>query len=261
MIVLLSPAKTLDFESKPPLKRSTELLFPEKAAWLTGKLKKFSVRKLKSMMDISEDLAQLNVERYRNWTLPENSTEARQAIYAFKGDVYLGLEADKFSADDLRFAQDHLRILSGLYGVLRPCDRILPYRLEMGTSWKITPAKKNLYAYWTEPVTEQISSDLKASNSSIILNLASQEYAKAVDFKKLGTTVISPEFREERGGTFKMISFFAKKARGMMAAYVVKHQVSSAEALKNFDYEGYTFNERLSDTGKNKWVYTRKQTT
>lgn len=259
-MILLSPAKTLDFESKSPVEQYSALLFPEKAAYLSNNLGKMSARKLKSMMNISEDLAQLNAKRYQDWSLPFDLQNAKQAIFAFKGDVYLGLEAEKFSKADLKFAQDHLCILSGLYGILRPLDLMQPYRLEMGTKWAITPKTTTLYKYWKKELTAEIKKRIAATDSKFLLNLASQEYARALDFKQIDVPVIAPEFREERGGNFKMISFFAKKARGMMAAYIVKNKISELEDLKGFDSEGYTFNERLSDIGKDKWVFTRKST-
>lgn len=258
MITLLSPAKTLDFESPAATPRSTDLIFAEKAEYLAGKLAKFKPARLRKMMDISEDLAVLNAERYAKWSLPVSNGDGKQAMYAFKGDVYQGLEPENFTDQDVAFAQERIRILSGLYGVLRPLDVMLPYRLEMGTSWAITPKTKGLYAYWKKDVTARIADDLKAANSEVILNLASQEYAKAVDFKSLNAKVIAPVFKEERGDKFQMISFFAKKARGMMAAYVVTNRVKHPEQLKNFDHEGYAFNERLSDINANEWVYTRK---
>lgn len=260
-MILLSPAKTLDFESKGPVEEYSEPLFPERAAYLASKLKKMSARKLKSMMDISEDLAQLNAQRYREWSLPFTPSNAKQAVYAFKGDVYVGMNADSFSKTDMKFAQDHLRILSGLYGMLRPLDLMQAYRLEMGTSWAITPKTNSLYKYWKTILTEEIKNELATTNSKFLLNLASQEYAKAIDFKQIEVPVITPEFKEERGDTFKMISFFAKQARGMMAAYAVKNKISESEDLKGFDADGYTFNERLSNIGKDKWVFTRKPIT
>lgn len=260
MITLISPAKTLDFDSEAPIAQSSDPLFAEKAEYLVKKLQKLSVKKLKTMMSISENLAQLNVDRFQKWSFSGNDAATKQAIYAFMGDVYVGLKAEKFSKTDLDYAQSHLRILSGLYGVLRPCDLMQPYRLEMGTSWQITPTKKGLYQYWKKDVTRQIYNDLSASNSSVVLNLASQEYSRAVDFKKLGTDLIAPEFREERGDKFQMISFFAKKARGMMAAFVLQNRITSINDLKNFNTEGYTYNERLSAKGKNNWVFTRKST-
>ncbi len=258
MIILLSPAKTLDFQSEPPSKSSTELLFPEQAEVLAKKMSKYSVASLRKLMDISEALAQENVERFQNWALPVDKDRARQAVFAFQGDVYQGLQADTFTENDLERAQERLRILSGLYGVLRPLDLMLPYRLEMGTSLKVSAKKPNLYAYWKEQVTAHIAGSLEQSGTDVVLNLASQEYAKVVDFKKLGCRVIAPQFKEERQGRFQMISFFAKKARGLMAAFVLRNDLREAEQLKEFDSEGYGFNEALSDMDDNKWVFTRK---
>jgi len=258
MIILLSPAKTLDFESEAPTSHSSDLVYSEDAAYLAGKLKKFSARKLRNLMDISTDLADLNAERYQSMSFPFNLENAKQALFAFKGDVYQGLKAEELSADDINFAQSHLRILSGLYGILRPLDLIQPYRLEMGTDWAVTPKKKSLYLYWKPLLTKFLSREIEAKQAGFVLNLASQEYAKAVDLKKIDIPVIAPEFREERDGEFKMISFFAKKARGMMTAFAIKNKISNPEELKSFGEEGYGFNEKLSDTGKNNWVFTRK---
>lgn len=258
MIILLSPAKTLDFETDSPTSHSSDLVYSDDAAYLAGKLKKFSARKLKNLMDISDDLAQLNAERFQSMTFPFDSDNAKQAIFAFQGDVYQGLKAEELSADDINFAQSHLRILSGLYGILRPLDLIQPYRLEMGTDWAVTPKKKNLYLYWKPLITKFLKREVEAKQAGFILNLASQEYAKAVDLKNIDIPVVAPEFREERNGEFKMISFFAKKARGMMTAFAIKNKVAHPEELKAFGEEGYAFNEKLSNTGKNKWVFTRK---
>ena len=209
------------------------------------------------MMSISEDLAQLNAERFAKWSQPFTEENSKQAVYSFNGDVYQGLEASLLSKKEIDYAQDHLRILSGLYGVLRPLDSIQPYRLEMGTSWEITPKKNSLYKYWKSAVTERLKEDVEETGAKFILNLASQEYAKAVDFKAIDLPVISPDFKEERGDKFQMISFFAKKARGLMARYAIENRIEKPEELKAFDYEGYHFNESLSDLSKNKWVFTR----
>jgi len=257
MIILLSPAKSLDFDSPPPIGRSENLLFSEEADYLAGKLKKFSAKKLRSMMDISEKLAQLNAERYAHWSLPFSEGESKQAAFAFTGDVYQGLEAQTMNEADLLFAQEHLRILSGLYGILRPLDGMLPYRLEMGTDWAITPKKNSLYKFWKAKLTKRLKQDIAETKSSFLLNLASAEYSKAVDLKKLGIPVISPEFKEDRGDRFQMISFFAKKARGLMARYALENRITDPEMLKGFDLEGYHFNDGLSNTKKNKWVFTR----
>lgn len=258
MIALLSPAKSLDFESEPPYERRSDLIFAKEADYLANKLKKFSVKKLKSMMDISDDLAQLNAERYASWSLPFTEQNSKQAVYAFDGDVYHGLLATSISQADMDYAQDHLRILSGLYGLLRPLDAIQPYRLEMGTSWNITPKKNSLYKFWKPAIAKQLRADLEQTGAKFILNLASVEYAKAADFKSLNVPVIAPEFKEERGDKFQMISFFAKKARGLMAKYVIENRIENSDDLKGFDYEGYHFNESLSNLSQNKWVFTRQ---
>lgn len=256
-MILLSPAKTLDFDTKVASEVKTDLLFAEKTQYLASKLHKASADKLKSMMKISDNLAQLNYGRFQTWKYPFGS-DAKQAAFAFKGDVYLGLEIEKFSKKELEFAQNHIRILSGLYGMLRPMDLMLPYRLEMGTKWAITPKTDNLYKFWKSELTAELKKQLEENNSSFLLNLASQEYAKAVDFKKIDIPILAPEFKEERGGDYKMISFFAKKARGLMAAYAVKNGITEMEDLKGFNYEGYGFNSRLSENNKLNWVFTRK---
>ncbi|MEM9051262.1 MAG: peroxide stress protein YaaA [Bacteroidota bacterium] len=258
MIVLLSPAKSLDFESPIPIEVSSDLRYAKEAVYLANKLKKVSARKLKSMMSISDDLAQLNAERYATWSYPFTKENSRQAVYAFNGDVYQGLDGYSLTEKEMDFAQKHLRILSGLYGMLRPLDRIQPYRLEMGTSWAVTPKKNNLYKFWKKTLTESLQDQIAETSAQFILNLASQEYAKAVDLRNVSVPVISPEFKEEKGDKFQMISFFAKKARGLMARFAIKNEVKSPEELLAFDYEGYHFNESLSDISKNKWVFTRK---
>lgn len=258
MIALLSPAKSLDFETVPPLDLRSDLIFAKEAEYLANKLKKFSAKKLKTMMSISEDLAQLNAARFAQWSMPFAQENSKQAVYAFNGDVYQGLEATSFSEHEMAFAQNHLRILSGLYGVLRPMDAIQPYRLEMGTSWAVTPKKKNLYRFWNSIITERLKEDIAEADARFVLNLASQEYAKVVDFKKLDLPVVAPYFKEERGDKFQMISFFAKKARGLMAKYAIANKIENPEELKSFDYEGYHFNESQSNLSINKWVFTRK---
>lgn len=258
MIILISPAKSLDFEHAAPTAVQSNPVFEDKAEYLAKKLKAFGTRKLKSMMDISDNLASLNVERYHAMSFPSDKNASKQAIFAFNGDVYQGLKATDLNEKDLDFAQEHLRILSGLYGVLKPLDLIQPYRLEMGTNWKITPARKNLYAFWKKSLTEYIKKEAKDQGARFILNLASNEYSKAVDLKKTGLPVIAPDFKEEKGDKFQMISFFAKKARGLMCAYAIKNRVEEPQQLLEFNSEGYAFNERLSDLDKNKWVFTRK---
>jgi len=257
MIILLSPAKSLDFDSPVPIESSSDIKFPDHSKYLANKLKKLSANKLKSMMNISDDLARLNAERYDLWSYPFDSNSSRQAIYAFDGDVYKGFDAYSLSKKEMDEAQKKIRILSGLYGMLRPLDLIQPYRLEMGTSWAVTPKKKNLYVFWRKVLTESLREEMIGSNTSFILNLASQEYAKVIDVKSLSLSVISPTFKEERGDKYQMISFFAKKARGLLARFVIRNQIKTPEELQAFDVEGYHFNNSLSDISKNKWVFTR----
>jgi hypothetical protein len=258
MLIFLSPSKSLDFDTAPSESKSTDLLFPEQAAYLVGKMKKMKPARLKKLMDISENLAQLNADRFQTWSMPFSADNAKQAIYAFTGDVYIGMEAQNFTKKEIDFAQEHLRILSGLYGMLRPLDLIQPYRLEMGTDLAVTPKIKNLYAFWKKRLTAEVEKEISKSEHTFVLNLASQEYSKAVDFKKFKVLSIAPEFKEEKGDKYQMISFFAKKARGMMAAYAIKNRLTDPEDLKGFDVDGYGFNERLSDNSKYKWVFTRK---
>jgi cytoplasmic iron level regulating protein YaaA (DUF328/UPF0246 family) len=258
MIVLLSPAKSLDFESHPTVQNSSKLLFSQDAEYLANKLKKVSAKRLKSMMNISDDLAQLNADRYARWSYPFDDENSKQAIFAFDGDVYHGLQALTLSEKEVMYAQDHLRIISGLYGLLRPLDRIQPYRLEMGTSWKVTPTKTNLYKYWGDKLTRSLQKQVDETGSNVVLNLASQEYAKAIQFKNLSVPVVSPSFKEEKGDKYQMISFFSKKARGLMAKYVIEHQIKKVDDLQGFDYEGYHLNQALSEISNNQWVFTRK---
>jgi cytoplasmic iron level regulating protein YaaA (DUF328/UPF0246 family) len=258
MIILLSPSKTLDFESEKAAIAGTDLLFGKETAYLAAKMKLLKPAKIAKMMDLSDNLSRLNFERYQLWRHPFGDSQSRHCVYAFKGDVYLGLEAELFNDEDMAFAQKHLCILSGLYGILRPLDEILPYRLEMGTDFNVTPKKKSLYSYWKPRLTAYTKIRLGEQNSGWILNLASQEYAKAIDLKGLKVPVITPDFKEERAGEFQMISFFAKKARGLMAAFAIKNRIENPKDLLNFDAEGYGMNASLSDLKTNKWVFTRK---
>lgn len=258
MLIILSPAKSLDYESDLPAGiHSTTPLFEKQADYLVSKLKTFSAKKLSKMMDISASLADLNLQRYQEFdTLSQDQT--RPAVFAFDGDVYKGLAPALWDDDTTDLSQERLRILSGLYGILRPLDALKPYRLEMGTDWAITPSKKNLYAYWRKGVTDTLLADLKATDAEFLLNLASQEYAKVVDFKKIPVRVVTPEFKEERNGEFQMISFFAKRARGLMTTFALEKNITKPAELLHFGADGYGFNERLSNLNQNKWVFTRK---
>jgi len=255
MLITISPAKTLDYSNVP---QKDELVYPamiKEADYLVQKLKKFSPRKLKSMMDISNNLAELNYERYQGWDANFDSSIAKEAIYVFKGDVYQGLDVESLNMKGKSYLDDNLLILSGLYGVLKPFDSMLPYRLEMGSSFKVTPTKNNLYKFWGNKITDQFNLKLEEQNTDILINLASNEYFKAINQKKLKAEIIVPEFKDMKNGSYKMISFFAKKARGMMLRYIAENNINEPEHIKSFNSDGYYFNNSLSQ--ENKWVFTR----
>jgi len=256
MLIILSPSKTLDESPiNGDLPHSTPELL-ENSGRLITKLEKLSPKRVKALMGISDKLAKLNHQRFTDFSTPFSPENAKQAVLMFKGDVYEGLEVESFTRDDLEYAQKHLRILSGLYGILRPLDLIQPYRLEMGTQLKVN-SKKNLYEFWGDRITENVNSSLEDQGDDILVNLASIEYYKALKPKKLNAIIITPEFKEERDGTYKMISFFAKKARGLLARYIISNQLSHAEDLQSFYLDGYRYNDELSGTSNP--VFTRKQ--
>lgn len=243
MLVLLSPAKTLNYESALPSAKHSQPRFLDDSQKLINDLKAFSPKRVAKLMGLSEKLAALNVERYRSWEQPfVIDKRARPAIHAFNGDVYLGLDAPTFSARDINFAQKHVRILSGLYGVLRPLDLMQPYRLEMGTALK-TQRGKNLYEFWDTRLTDSLNEELEAYRSPLVVNLASIEYFGAIQAEGLKARLISPVFKDLKNGQYKIISFFAKKARGSMARYIVKERVKTARGLLGFDTDGYRFSE------------------
>jgi cytoplasmic iron level regulating protein YaaA (DUF328/UPF0246 family) len=248
MIILLSPSKTLDLESASPTSKNSQPVFAREAAELIRHLKKLSVSELEDMMRISTKLAWLNQKRFALWKPEFTTANSSQAIITFKGEVYRGLDAQSMQVGDVENSQHHLRILSGLYGVLRPLDLIQPYRLEMGTSFQF--GKYNdLYHFWRLKITRQIGIDLKESGSNLLINLASQEYFSAIDSKKLKAEIITPQFLESKNGAFKMISVYAKKARGMMTRYILDYPINCEEDLRGFDSEGYYFNRNLSKPG------------
>ncbi|NEW82852.1 MAG: peroxide stress protein YaaA [Mariniphaga sp.] len=254
MLIVISPSKTLDFEKPITNQSHTQPEFVKEASVLIKPLRKLSVDQLMDLMGISPKLAQLNQERYFLWR-PEFTPEtARQALYAFRGDVYTGLDADSLLSANIGAAQEQLRILSGLYGVLRPLDLIRPYRLEMGIPLKVGKTN-NLYQFWQKKITVKIREDLDISGSNLLINLASVEYFKSVDSKKLKAEIVTPEFREAKEGTYKMVSFFAKKARGRMTRFILQNGIDSEEQLQAFDSDGYCFNRRLSEKGRP--VFTR----
>ena len=243
MKIVVSPAKSLNFESPLPIQNYTESLFLKEAETIQKTLKKKKPKQLMELMDISEKLADLNWERNQNWSLPFSPKNARPAVFAFDGDVYTGLDAYTIPTDKFPILEDKLRILSGLYGVLKPLDLMKPYRLEMGTSLPIG-TKKNLYEFWKKKVTASLNSELQ--KDELFINLASNEYFSAVDIKALKVPVITPEFKDYKDGKLKMISFFAKKARGLMVRYIIDTNAETIEDLKQFNYDGYAFDANLS---------------
>ncbi len=254
MLALLSPAKTLDFHTKVPTARSSAPRFLDESHTLIERLRTFSAAELSALMSISDTLAQENRNRYQDWSQELKRPAARQALFAFKGEVYLGLEASRFGGHDLNFAQKHLRILSGLHGLLRPLDLIRPYRLEMGSRLP-TPVGVGLYTFWREKVTAALNEDLAAAGRPIVLNLASHEYFDVVDRNRLQARVIDVKFLDLKDGSYRFLSFFGKKARGLMAAWFVQQRASSLASLKRFDWHGYRFSAEASNADL--WTFLR----
>ena len=240
MLIVLSPAKRLDFTEPVPSLRVTQPDFQGETETLIELLKTYTPRRLRNLMNISADLATLNHERFAAWHSPFTSDNAKPAVLAFKGDVYLGLQAETYSKPDLNWAQKHLRILSGLHGVLRPLDLMQPYRLEMGTGLK-NPRGKNLYDFWGDRVTDALNEALAKQRSKLLVNLASKEYFGVVQPERLAGKLIDVTFKDQKNGKYKIISFFAKKARGTMASYIVKNRVSDLEGLTGFNDDGYYY--------------------
>ena len=256
MLITLSPSKGQDFEepslskkySKPADLKDSELLIKE--------LRKIKSKELQQMMTVSENIADLNVERYKTFQTPFTTKNAKQAIFAFKGDVYGGLDLESFDEDDFSYAQDHLRILSGLYGCLRPLDLIQPYRLEMKTKLKNTRGD-NLYQFWDDRITKSINKELKKQQEPVLVNLASNEYFKSVKPKLLEGRLLNINFKETKDGKTRVVAIFAKRARGMMADYIIRNRIERPEDLKKFKLGGYRFNKALSDDKQ--WTFERPQ--
>jgi cytoplasmic iron level regulating protein YaaA (DUF328/UPF0246 family) len=259
MLVLISPAKTLDFETPARIERFSQPEFLVDTEKLVNQLRQLSATEISSLMKISDKLGELNAARFGTWQ-PTDDTKAKQALLAFQGDVYQGMQVDSFAPGDFDFAQEHLRILSGLYGILRPLDLIQPYRLEMGT--KLAHAKlqdlsvNTLYEFWADKLTQTLNQQLAKLDQKTILNLASNEYFTAVKPKLLTGNVITPVFKDWKNGQYKIISFYAKKARGMMASYIIKNRIQDPKDIKGFAEAGYSYNAELSE-GKN-LVFTRQ---
>lgn len=256
MLVLLSPAKNMNFDPAPQAPPKTKPILTDDAAALAETARALSASRLRSLMRISENLAALNHERFQALTLNYRASGAKQAALAFNGDVYHGLEAHSLDADDLQYAQNHLRILSGLYGVLRPLDGIEPYRLEMGSRLN-NPRGENLYDWWGERIARALREALRDHDDQTIVNLASKEYFAAVDRAALNADILTPVFKEEKDGERRQLQFFAKRARGMMARWVIKNRIERRTDLTNFREGGYRYQKRLSTDDV--WVFTRPQ--
>lgn len=255
MLFVISPAKTLDFTQKPQTKTSSQPRFLKQSQQLISTLSALDVVAVAKLMSLSDKLAALNVARFQSWSIPFDLNNAKQAVLAFKGDVYTGLDADSLDDAALEYAQKHLRILSGLYGVLKPLDLIQPYRLEMGTKLQ-NAIGKDLYQFWGAQLRASLENE-PAMADQVLINLASNEYFKAVQAKQLTARVITPVFKDWKNGQYKMISFYAKKARGLMTRYLIDNQLTNPEDIKAFDCDGYTFSE--ADSAGDEWVFLRKQ--
>lgn len=252
MLTVLSPSKTLDEQASKPVGKPTYPDFLDKSQELIRILKGMSQSEISSLMGISSKLAELNHGRFKSFTTPFNEHNSKQAILSFKGDVYDGLNADDFVSKDFEFAQSHLRIISGLYGLIKPLDLIQPYRLEMGTKLK-NKNGKNLYKFWGDQLTDKINK----IEDDVVLNLASKEYFNAIDQEKLKSKWVTAHFKEFKGGDYKVIGLFAKKARGMMARYIIKNSINDVEKIMNFNEDGYSYSKELSD--ESNLVFTRKK--
>jgi cytoplasmic iron level regulating protein YaaA (DUF328/UPF0246 family) len=254
MIIVISPAKTLYEKCPVHFEKYTDIDFLPEAEKIVSVLKKKKPAQLSQLMDISPKLAELNFQRNQAWApdfTPENSW---QSVLMFNGDVYQGLKAETFTESEFGIAQQKLRILSGMYGLLKPLDRIQPYRLEMGTNLPVA-RKKNLYDFWKTKITARLNEEFSQTEQKLLINLASNEYFGAIDTKKLKARIITPSFKENKNGKYQMVSFFAKRARGLMSRFIIQNNISDPEEMKAFDWEGYYFNNQLS--GENNWVFTR----
>ena len=250
MLIVISPAKKLDYTSAVNSPLTTQPALLDHSKELAQGLKTLAPQDVSSLMSLSDKLGALNFERFQEWQTPFTEDNARPAVLAFKGDVYQGLDADSMSDEDLRWAQDHLRILSGLYGLLRPLDLMQAYRLEMGTKFA-NPRGGDLYQFWGDIITDE----LNKTNSSVLVNLASNEYFKSVRKKAIGARIITPVFMDKKDDKYKIISFYAKKARGLMSSYIIRNRITEVEQIKSFDTDGYSYNAALSEADQ--WVFVR----
>lgn len=252
MKLILSPAKSLNFDKQSVIKESSSISFPEKTEKIMKKLKKLSPKKIGELMKVSANISDLNYERFQNFSTEFTSDNAKQAVLAFDGPAYKSLDALSFDAKDFAFAQENLRILSGLYGVLKPLDLIQPYRLEMSTRIAISAKEKNLYEVWKETSTAKLNEEL---DGSVLVNLASYEYFKSLDTKKLNGDLLTVGFKDFKNGQYKTIMTYAKSARGLMSRYIIKNKITNSDDLRGFDYENYIFNNDLSSDTE--MIFTR----
>ena len=258
MFFVLSPAKNLNEKAPAPVKEFTQPYLLAEAEILMRQLRELAPQQIAELMHVSDKIALLNAERNAEWHTPFTPDNAKQAVFMFNGDVYEGIAADTLKPEQIQYLQQHVRLLSGLYGILRPLDLMQPYRLEMGTAFANTRGK-NLYEFWGDIITDLLNDTLAQAGSDILVNLASQEYFKSVNTKKLKARLITPVFKDEKNGKYKIISFYAKRARGLMVRYAAEHNITAPEMLKNFDYEGYAFNEAASN--ESEWVFMREEQT
>lgn len=258
MFFVLSPAKNLNEKAPAPVKEFTQPDLLAETEILMRQLRELAPQQIAELMHVSDKIALLNAERNAEWHTPFTPDNAKQAVFMFNGDVYEGIAADTLKPEQIQYLQQHVRLLSGLYGVLRPLDLMQPYRLEMGTAFANTRGK-NLYEFWGDIITDLLNDTLAQAGSDILVNLASQEYFKSVNTKKLKARLITPVFKDEKNGKYKIISFYAKRARGLMVRYAAEHNITDPEMLKNFDYEGYSFNAAASN--ESEWVFMRKEQT
>lgn len=254
MIVLLNSSKTLDFDPTVGISKHTIPEFLKESALLVEKLRKLSASEISKLMGVSKKLAKLNVARYADWQTAATPANAKQALFAFKGDIYSGIETENYKSRDFDFAQKHVRILSGLYGILRPLSLIQPYRLEMAAKLPTTEGR-NLYSFWGNRITASLKALLKQEKSGVIVNLCSAEYFRAVQSNDLEATIITPAFKEFRHGTYRFVTIYGKKARGLMCNYIIQNKLVRIEDLKSFDSEGYQYNKKISSD--HEWLFTR----
>lgn len=254
MLIVISPAKKLDYETAAITGKHSKPDFLDQSQLLINTLRNYSALDLAELMKLSMKLAELNFDRYHEWTTKVTRKNAKQCLLAFKGDVYAGMDAESFSEDDLAYAQQHLRILSGLYGLLKPLDLMMAYRLEMGTRLE-NERGKNLYEFWGMIITDAINKQLKKQGDDVLVNLASNEYFKSVKPRSIEGRIITPQFKENKNGSYKMIGIYAKRARGLLSRYILQNRIEDPEHMKQFDVEGYQYNATLSHDDN--WVFTR----